>query len=311
MIFIGPALPGGIAQWAYNYTLSFPNSKYYTIGEEIPKCDQAFVFVLPVDTFFKCHEYIKSRVKNITIVTICESQTVHENFNVLMKEYKRIIVPSDFCCNVFSKQFPDNEFIVIPPYIPLTTRPYTFYTIGNMTDERKNFQVLLDSFIKLNNPNTFLVIKQQSTTPIDVNIPNVQIINEQLNDKQMELLHSQCDCYINISHSEGIGMGPIEAAVRNKPVIIPEFGAVSEFVKTPYTIPCKLVPIDKDYMLFTKDMTWGDPDTEKLLEFMKDVVSKKLTYMDHNYTKKIVSSENVVKSFNSFMANDHSRTTTQ
>ena len=30
MIFIGPRLPGGIAQWSLNYTKLFPDVKHYT-----------------------------------------------------------------------------------------------------------------------------------------------------------------------------------------------------------------------------------------------------------------------------------------
>ena len=311
MIFIGPSFPGGVAQWAYNYTLLFPETRYYTIIDEIPECDHAFVFAVAAANFFDRYDYIKSRVKNITIVTICETETVHEDFGLLFEGIKRIVVPSEFCKKAFSKQFPEKEFIVIPPYVPKYTKPYIFYTIGNMTDERKNFQCLIDTFIKLNDPNAFLVIKQQSNNPININMPNVQVINEQLDDNQMDLLHNQCDCYINCSHSEGIGMGPVEAALRDKPVILPDFGAVSEFVKTPYTIPCERKPIGKGYYLFTDDMIWGEPNADKLLEFMKDALSKKLTYMNHDYTKQLVSPENVVKSLQSFVSNDHHRSTTE
>lgn len=294
MIFIGPTLPGGIAQWAYNYTRLFPGSKYYTLIDEVPECDHAFVFALPVDVFFNRYDYVKSRVKNITIVTICETESVHEDFALIFKDIKRVVVPSEFCKQAFLKQFPDIEFHVVPAYVP-PPRPYVFYTIGNMTDRRKNFEKLLQTFVKLNDPNTMLVVKQQSNCPITVDVPNVQIINEQLDDHQMDLLHRQCDCYINFSHSEGIGMGPVEAALRDKPVIIPEFGATREYVKTPYTIPCEKVPVGKVDYLFKEDMIWGEPDTDKLLEFMRDVSSRQLKYMDHTYTKNLVSSENVLK----------------
>jgi glycosyltransferase involved in cell wall biosynthesis len=298
MIFIGPRLPGGIAQWSLNYTKLFPDVKHYTFIDEIPECEHAFVFALPVDVFFNRYEYIKSRIKNITCMTICETETVHEDFGLLMKEFKKIVVPSEFCKEVFSKQFPDNEFYVIHTYVPPPPpRPYIFYTIGNMTDKRKNFQSLLETFGRLNKPDAILVVKTQSNAPITINIPNVQFINEQLDDGQMELLHRQCDCYINFSHSEGVGMGVVEAALRDKPVIVPDFGGASEYVKTPYTIECSRKRIGEDYYLFKEDMIWGDPNPEQLLEFMKDAYDKKLRYMDHEYTKKLLSPESIIKSF--------------
>ena len=231
-------------------------------------------------------------------MTICETETVHEDFGLLMKEFKKIVVPSEFCKEVFSKQFPDNEFYVIHTYVPPPPpRPYIFYTIGNMTDKRKNFQSLLETFGRLNKPDAILVVKTQSNAPITINIPNVQFINEQLDDGQMELLHRQCDCYINFSHSEGVGMGVVEAALRDKPVIVPDFGGASEYVKTPYTIECSRKRIGEDYYLFKEDMIWGDPNPEQLLEFMKDAYDKKLRYMDHEYTKKLLSPESIIKSF--------------
>ena len=43
-------------------------------------------------------------------------------------------------------------------------------------------------------------------------------------------------------------------------------------------------------------MVWGDPDPEQLLEFMRDAYDKQLRYMDHEYTKNILSSEKIINS---------------
>jgi len=300
MIFVGPALPGGIAQWGFNYTKLFPDIKYYFLGNEIPESEHGIVFVLPDPLLLKEWEYVKTRIKHITYMTICETETVHEDFNILMKEIKRFVVPSEFCRRVFSKQFPENEFVVLRAFVPAPPpKPYVFYTIGNMTDQRKNFTRLLETFQHLDRPNVTLVVKQQSNCPLNISIPNVQIINEQLDDHQMELLHRQCDCYVSFSHSEGIGMGIVEAALRDKPVIMTNFGGPPEYVKTPYMIECKNTQVGKDYYFFKKDMIWGDPNSEQLLSFMRDAYDKKLRHMNHDYTKQLLSPENIVKSFES------------
>jgi glycosyltransferase involved in cell wall biosynthesis len=298
MIFVGPTLPGGIAQLCFNYSKLFPDSIYYTLGQELPELPHAFLFAIPADTLLVHYDYIKSRIKNITMITICETETVHEDFGILMKDHKRVVVTSEFCKKVLSRQFPDNEFLVVPPHIPTPPpRPYIFYTIGNVDDPRKNFQKVLDTFSRLDRPNALLVIKQQSINPINLDIPNVQVINEQLDDHQMDLVHRQCDCYINFSHSEGgIGMGAIEAALRDKPVIKPGYAGGPEYIKTPYTIDCVPKKVGKGYYLFTDDMVWGDPDPEQLLEFMRDAYDKQLRYMDHEYTKNVLSPEKIFSS---------------
>ena len=52
MIFIGPSFPGGIAHHMHNYVHLFPGAKYYSLADDIPECDHAYVFALPVDVFF-------------------------------------------------------------------------------------------------------------------------------------------------------------------------------------------------------------------------------------------------------------------
>jgi glycosyltransferase involved in cell wall biosynthesis len=104
--------------------------------------------------------------------------------------------------------------------------------------------------------------------------------------QKLTRLHYVCDCYVSFSHSEGVGMGAVEAALHDKPVIISEYGGASEYIKTPYTIECEKCKVGVDDFLYTKDMVWGNPNFEKLNEFMKDAYEKKLTYMSHYSHKK-------------------------
>ena len=54
-------------------------------------------------------------------------------------------------------------------------------------------------------------------------------------------------------------------------------------------IDCELEELERDDFLFKRGMTWGRPDPTQLSEFMKDAYTKKLRYMDHEYTKKLVN----------------------
>ena len=113
----------------------------------------------------------------------------------------------------------------------------------------------------------------------------------------MDKLHSRCDCYVSFSKSEGVGMGPVEAALRDKPVIITNYGGSPEYMKTPYTIDCELQELENDDFLFKKGMVWGEPNFDQLLEFMKHAYDNRVRYMDHTYTKKLVSKENILQEF--------------
>lgn len=299
MIVIGPALNTGIGNHAKKYIDLFrPDSSYHVFGSKLPEDDHGLVFMLPLRDHLEYVKYAKTRVKNLACMTVCETETVHEDYGLIMKEFKRVAVPSEFCKRVLSRQFPDNEFYVIHAHIPQPReKPYTFYHIGNIMDPRKKFKDVLQAFIRLNEPNTRLVIKATAKTDVHIQLPRVEVINGLLTDEEMDQLHERCDCYVNFSHSEGVGMGAVEAALRDKPVIITNYGGAPEYVKTPYTIDCKLQELEQDDFLFKKGMTWGEPNFDQLLEFMRHAYDNRVRYMDHEHTKKLVGRENVLKEF--------------
>ena len=297
MIIIGPQLGSGIGQHAFKYTKVFDNASYHMIGSEIPESNHGLMFLLPLKPHVEYVKYAKTRVKNLTLMTVCETETVHEDYGMIMELSKRIMVPSMFCKRVLSRQFPENEFHIIHAHIPPPEKPYIFYHIGNIIDDRKNFRGILEAFVRLNKPNTKLVVKATCNQDVQINLPNVEVINGLISDEEMDKLHDRCDCYVSFSKSEGVGMGPVEAALRDKPVIITNFGGSPEYVKTPYTIECELQELERDDFLFKKGMVWGKPNPNQLLEFMRDAYDKKLRFMNHEHTKKLVGKENILEEF--------------
>jgi glycosyltransferase involved in cell wall biosynthesis len=231
-------------------------------------------------------------------MTVCETETVHEDYGMIMKEFKDVAVPSKFCKRVLSRQFPDNNFYVVHAHIPKPRKkPYTFYFIGNVLDQRKNFNKILEAFIRMNEPNTRLLVKATCKQDIQIEIPRVEIINGLIPDDKMDEIHWRGDCYLSFSSSEGVGMGAVEAALRDKPVIITNYGGAPEYIKTPYTIDCEIQELEKDDFLFKKGMKWGKPNFDQLLEFMKSAYDNDVRYMRHDYTKHLVSKETVLSEF--------------
>ena len=299
MINIGPKLLTGIGQHANKYVKLFlPDCGYHLIGSELPESEHGLVFTLPIKDHLDYITYAKTRVKNLACMTVCETETVHEDYGLIMKEFKRVAVPSEFCKRVVSKQFPDNEFYVIHAHIPPPPeKPYTFYHIGNIMDPRKKFRDIIQAFARLNEPNTRLVVKATCNQDVDIQFPRIKVINGLISDEEMDKLHNECDCYVNFSHSEGVGMGAVEAAMRDKPVIITSYGGASEYINTPYTIDCGLQELERDDFLFKKGMTWGKPNFDQLLEFMRHAYDNRVRYMNHEHTRNLVGRENVLKEF--------------
>jgi len=296
MLVIGPTLLSGIGQHAKKYTDLFPDWKYVQIQEEIPPCERAFMFALPTDFWLNKIPDLKRKVKHLHCMTVCETETVHEDYGKLFELFDRIAVPSEFCKKVFSRQFPNTEFYVVRAHIPHTDK-YTFYHIGNIMDQRKNFRDILEAFVRLNKPNAKLIVKATCNQPVQIKLPNVEVINGLISDEEMDKIHRLSDCYVSFSSSEGVGMGAVEAAMHDKPVIITDYGGAPEYVKTPYTIDCELQELQNDDFLFKKGMQWGKPNKEQLLEFMNDAYEKRLRYMDHSHTKRLVGKEHVSQQF--------------
>lgn len=296
MLFIGPPLLSGIGQQCKKYMSLFPGSRYIELQNDIPVCERAFIYALPVPHWLDKIPEIKRKIKHVTCMTICETETVHEDYGKLFKLFDRIAVPSEFCRKVFKKQFPDTDFYIIHAHVP-DHRPYTFYHIGNVTDPRKNFNKIIETFVRMNKPDTRLLIKATCKQPIQIKIPNVEVINGLIADEEMEKIHALGDCYVSFSSSEGIGMGAVEAALRNKPVIITDYGGAPEYIKTPYMIDCERQKLVKDDFLFKAGMEWGKPNENQLREFMEDAYTKKIRYMEHPRTHMLTCKENVLQEF--------------
>jgi glycosyltransferase involved in cell wall biosynthesis len=299
MIVIGPNLNTGIGNQALKYTRLFkPDSSYHVYGTQLPESEHGLIYMLPIHDHLEYLKYVRTRVKNLACMTICETETVHEDYGLIMKEFKKVAVPSEFCKRVFSRQFPENEFYVIHAHVPEPMeKPYTFYHIGNIMDPRKKFQDVLQAFIRLNEPNSRLVVKATCRQPIEIRLPRVEVINDMLSDEQMDEIHNRSDCYVSFSHSEGIGMGAVEAALRDKPVIITDYGGAPEYIKTPYTIDCGLQELERDDFLFKKGMVWGKPNFDQLLEYMRHAYDNRVRHMDHQHTKNLVGRKNVLEEF--------------
>lgn len=301
-LFIGPRLLAGIGQVTNRYAELLHSQGYETEYVEIGhppkklKYDAGFAFILPIQQQLDIIDQYASLCTKMTYMTICETDTVNPVYGILGK-YKTLWVASDFCKEVFERQFPDVEWKVLrlfayekPHRAPTESTPYTFYSIGNMADPRKNIQGLIDAFTSCNfGDKARLVLKATCVRPFDLKFPNVVVINGLLSDDAMDRIHASCHCYINCSHSEGVGMGAVEAALMSKPVIITDYGGLKEYVKTPWVVPCTKGPIGFDDFLFTKDLEWGYPSTEVLAAHMRDCFEKRVTVWDHSHTKNLMA----------------------
>ena len=297
-LFIGPSLLAGIGQVTKRYA-DLVDGEYVEVGHAPKKSryDRGFAFVLPIENQLSAVEQYAQFCTVMMYMTVCETEPVNPAYGLLSR-YKTIWCPSEFAQSTLSKQFPKTEWKLLrhwaperPHKAPKAATPYTFYTIGNIADPRKNINGLIRAFQECNfGSDARLVLKATCVQPIQLQIPNVVIINGLLSDEDIDRIHGSCHCYVNCSHSEGVGMGAVEAAMMSKPVIISDYGGLKEYVKTPWVIKCSKGPIGFDDFLFTKDLEWGHPSHEDLVRCLKDCFEQRVTSWNHTWTRAIMQS---------------------
>jgi len=297
-LFVGPRLLAGIGQVTKRYA-ELTGGDYVEMGNPPPqqRYKNGFAFILPFKENLDLADQYSKFCDSMKVMTICETEPVNEAYGMIADKYSEVYVASEFCREVFSRQFPNTNWKVLhlyapPPTInfgPTSGGPYVFYTIGNVMDPRKNFQSLLNAFFECKFENAILLVKATCNSEFKLELPGVAVINGLLSLEQMESVHRKGDCYINCSHSEGVGMGAVEAALRSKPVIITDYGGLKEYVQTPWVVRCTKGPIGFDDFLFKADHQWGHPSYQDLVTHMRDCYEKQVKVWDHSHTYKLMA----------------------
>lgn len=299
-LFVGPNPLAGIGQVTMRYA-ELLKGEYCDISctPHQKEYDVCFAFVMPVPAHLDLIKTLFSKIcKKMIYMTVCETETVHSSYGTLLELSNIIYCPSEFARGVLSRQFPTGDWRVLRHWIPCPPMPklirerttYKFYSIGNIADPRKNISQLIQAFLELNLPDTQLVLKATCRQKIQSKWPNVVIINGLISNEQLDSIHDSCDCYVNCSFSEGVGMGAVEAAMRDKPVIISDYGGLREYVQTPYIIETGRRKVGCTDFLYEPDMVWGEPNLESLKEHMKECHRLKLRFQDHLSTRRLVHS---------------------
>lgn len=152
-----------------------------------------------------------------------------------------LLVSSDFTKNVLKDSGVNTEMRMVRPYIDIhkfkyiprhrkESDPFTFLHIGVM-QERKNTHQCLDGYLAAfpDNGKTKLIIKSgdfgdvSSLRPKCEGRKDIEIIftdgMKPFPLEELMKLYERADCYVNISHGEGIGMPDLEAMATGLPVI--------------------------------------------------------------------------------------------
>lgn len=295
-LFVGPQLLAGIGQVTKQYA-DLLDAEYCQVGQHPKEAryDRGFAFVLPIAQQLDLFDQYKQFCPRWMYMTVCETEPVNDCYGLLSR-YPEIHVPSEFSRRILEKQFPTVQWKLLRhwsetkvPRPPAPTTPYVFYTIGNVLDPRKNIKGLIDAYLRCGfGSAAHLVLKATCNQPVPWKVPGVTVIQGLLSSEELEEVHARGHCYVNCSHSEGVGMGAVEAALRNKPCVITSYGGLQEYVKTPWVVSCTVGPIGFDDFLFKKEHSWGWPSGADLQRCLRECFDQKVTVWDHAHTRELM-----------------------
>ena len=307
----------GMGRAALQYKLIFEQMGYIVIPmnwydfmhrkrSSVDDADILFSFIVPQQSLMHLLNDIVTNYPKTYGMTVWETENPPTCFQMYATMFDTMFAPSKFTIGKFtsplyflphhvsSSSYELSDVNVGIKHI-IAVSGYKFYSISDFTDSRKNLNQMIQGFLDNNFTDAYLILKHNRHRDDIIRHPQIINIVGELTEKDMEYIHDTCHCYVNLSYSEGVGLGIIEAAVRNKPIIMTDYGGQNDYVNTPYVVKTTLGKIGFDEFLFTKDMSWGHPDDDDYKQKLKDAYRNNTIFQDHSTTRKLVSKKNIKK----------------
>ena len=102
---------------------------------------------------------------------------------------------------------------------------------------------------------------------------DIVFLQEFLTATERDDLVRQCDCYVSLHRSEGMGLTMAEAMYASKPVIATAYSGNMDFMDEANSllVDYKLVPVGEDAGPYSQSSMWADPCVEHASTLMRQV----------------------------------------
>lgn len=175
---------------------------------------------------------------------------------------------------------------------------YKFYCIEQFID-RKNLKAIIDSYFSAFTADDKVIlflktyrkdhsIQEQLACASFLNTissqkyPNhapIVYIKEELTYDEIQSLHDTCDCYLNLSHTEGFGLSIHTAHKKEKDIIATGYGGHIEYLNNTKAnlVKFKMIPVNShitENCYLDETYSWADPDKECTIELMRNLYKK-------------------------------------
>ena len=105
--------------------------------------------------------------------------------------------------------------------------------------------------------------------------PEVVLLTRSISDVEVAELHRRGDCYVSLSHGEGWGLGPFDAAAWGNPAIVSGWGGVRDYLDeiSAYFIDHRMIAVEPPpgQQSYTADQQWSDPSFDHAVARFREV----------------------------------------
>ena len=117
------------------------------------------------------------------------------------------------------------------------------------------------------------------------NDPRIILIDEAFRSDEIIGLMQNCDCFISLHRSEGIGLGLAQSMLLGKPVIATGYSGNTDFTLEDNSCLVKydLIKVGEKEYPFAEGQVWADPDVEHAAGYMRRLVE------DEGYRKSLAA----------------------
>jgi hypothetical protein len=105
--------------------------------------------------------------------------------------------------------------------------------------------------------------------------PEIHLVEETIAVEAKNAMIANCDCYVSLHRSEGLGLTMAEAMWFGKPVIATGYSGNLDFMtdENSYLVPYTAAKIGPDAEPYPAEGEWAEPDLEAAAKLMKEVVA--------------------------------------
>src|SRR6201999_2219737 len=104
--------------------------------------------------------------------------------------------------------------------------------------------------------------------------PEIQLVEDTISVEAKNAMIANCDCYVSLHRSEGLGLTMAEAMYFGKPVIATAYSGNLDFMtqENSFLVPAPSGRIGPDAAPYEAVGYWAEPDLDHAAKLMRSVV---------------------------------------